>query len=45
MERGDEVRMDKSSDLSCNGRENLCREDDAERDGQKETGVEKERKG
>lgn len=45
LERGNEVCMEISSDLSCDSRENLCREDDAERDGQKETGVEKEGKG
>lgn len=40
-----EVCMEISGDLSRDRRENLCREDDAERDGQKETGVEKEGKG
>lgn len=40
-----EVSVEISSDLSCDSRENLCREDDAERDGQKETGVEKEGEG
>lgn len=45
LEQGNEVCMEISSDLSCDSRENLCRENDAERDGQKETGVEKEGEG
>lgn len=45
MEHGNEGCMKISSDLSHDSRENLCREDDAERDGQKETGVETEGEG
>lgn len=45
VERGNRACMEISGDLSCDRREDLCREDDAERDGQKETGVEKEGEG
>lgn len=45
MERGNEGYVEIRSDLFRDSREKLHREDDAERDGQKETGVEKEGEG
>lgn len=45
MERGGEACMKISSNPSRHRWEDLYREDDAERNGQKETGVEKEGEG
>lgn len=45
MGHRDEGYVEIRSDLSLDSREKLHRKDDAERDGQKETGVEKEGEG